>query len=87
MSERKAYNGSHLLVAFIGGAAAGAAVAYLTAPKSGREVRAQIGDYAKVGADKSKALPGAVKAAGSAAREAFGETIGEAGDTGAISEH
>ena len=75
MSESKTYCGKHMFMAFLGGAAAGAAVAYLTAPKSGRETREQIGGYIKAGADKGRSLPAAAKAAGGAAAEAFRETI------------
>jgi len=76
------YRGSTVLLAVLGGAAAGAAVALLTAPKSGREMRAQISekvrdtrdqvtDTLKNGREKVRHLPGAVKVAGAAARDAF----------------
>jgi len=80
------YSGSTVLLAVLGGAAAGAAVALLTAPKSGRELRAQISDKAretrdqvtdtlKNGREKARQLPGAVKVAGVAARDAFVEAM------------
>jgi gas vesicle protein len=75
MSDRREYGSSHILLAFLGGAAAGAAVALLTAPRSGRETREQISDYLEAGKEKTRQLPGAVKAAGGAAREAFTEAM------------
>lgn len=71
MSDQGGYSGSQVLMAFLGGAAAGAAIALLTAPKSGFETREQIGGYVQSGKHKAKHLPSAVKAAGGAAREAF----------------
>jgi gas vesicle protein len=77
MNERQGYGAAHLLLAFLGGAAAGAAVALLTAPKSGRETRERVGNLVRSGKDKTMQLPDAVKAATSAAREAFSESINE----------
>jgi gas vesicle protein len=45
MKEQGSFTGSQLTVAFLGGALAGAAVAILTAPRSGRETREQLGGY------------------------------------------
>jgi gas vesicle protein len=42
MSEYKGFSGAQIALAFLGGAATGAAVAILTAPKSGRETREQL---------------------------------------------
>jgi gas vesicle protein len=72
----KNHGTSHLLIAFLGGAAAGAAIALLTAPRTGRETRERIGHSLQEGKAKTKQLPGAVKAAGGAAREAFSEAMG-----------
>ena len=76
------FSGSQMMLAVLGGAVAGAAVAYLTAPKSGRETRAELKGIARDardqitgvvedGADTLRHLPGAVKVAGTAARTAF----------------
>jgi gas vesicle protein len=73
------YGAGHLAFAFLGGAAAGAAVALLTAPKSGRETRKQLRGYAESGVDKGRQLPEAVKAASGAAREAFSESMSAKG--------
>ena len=75
MSDRQGYGGAQLLLAFLGGAATGAAVALLTAPKPGRETREQLGGYLKTGTEKTKQLPSAVRAASGAAREAFSESM------------
>lgn len=77
MSERAGYagpsgfTGTQLLLAALGGAVAGAAVAYLTAPKTGRETRAKLTEMFEDGREKVRSLPGATKVAGVAARDAF----------------
>lgn len=76
------FSGTQLMLAVLGGAAAGAAVALLTAPKSGRETRVQIREALREtrdtltsaiddGTQKVRHLPGAAKSAGVAARNAF----------------
>ena len=77
MSERNGFGAGQLFLAFLGGAAAGAAVAFLTAPKSGRDTRAQLGDYLHTGREKTLQIPQAVKAASAAVRDAFTETMSE----------
>jgi gas vesicle protein len=91
MSEQNGtvgFSGTQMMLAVLGGAVAGAAVAYLTAPKSGRETRAQLKGMAieardqitgvvKDGTDAARQLPGAVKVAGSAARTAFVDKMRE----------
>jgi gas vesicle protein len=77
MNERQGYGAASLFLAFLGGAAAGAAVALLMAPKAGRETRERLGDYVRTGKEKTVQLPEAVKAASIAAREAFSETMSE----------
>ena len=69
------YGSGSLILALLGGAAVGAAIAYLTAPKSGREMRAQITDTFKTGRERARQLPGAVRGAGVAARDAFVEAM------------
>lgn len=75
MRDQEGYGGAHILLAFLGGAATGAAVALLTAPKPGRETREQLGGYLHTGKERTKQLPEAVKAASGAAREAFSESM------------
>jgi gas vesicle protein len=65
------------MLAFLGGAAAGAAIAVLTAPRAGRDTREQLVGYVKTGTEKTRHLPGAVKAATGAARDAFTEAMHE----------
>lgn len=60
---------------FLGGAAAGALAALLLAPKAGRDVRHDIVETAQRGANKARLVPGAVKEASGAAKEAFGEAM------------
>ena len=45
MSDDRGVSGRTLLVAFLAGAAAGAAVALLTSPKNGREMRETVGSW------------------------------------------
>lgn len=47
MSDNGHGSGVNLLLAFLAGAAAGAVVALLTTPKSGREMREQVGSWAR----------------------------------------
>lgn len=55
------------VIMFIGGVAFGYALATLLAPKSGREVRSSLTDYAK---NTTSSVSGAVKSAVGSAREA-----------------
>ena len=86
---RTGFSGGQLFLAMLGGAAAGAAIAYLTAPQAGAKTRAQISDALRdgrdsikdslkdgrealrEGRDRARQIPGAVKVAGVAARDAF----------------
>jgi len=53
-----------ILSAFVLGATAGAAIALLTAPRSGRETRAQLKDVALDIKQKMERSPDAIRAAG-----------------------
>ena len=83
MSESNRYGGAHLLIAFLAGAAAGAAVAYLTAPRAGRELREDLKGWAGDVREKATRVPHAVREAYSkaseAAKTAFVEALQEAG--------
>ena len=46
MSESRGFTVGHLVIAFLAGATAGAVAALLTAPKSGRESRAALREFA-----------------------------------------
>ena len=66
MSESRNVSGGGLLLAFLAGAAAGAVVALLTAPKNGREMRESLESWVRRGG------PGdAVARAATAARDAI----------------
>ena len=72
MSDDRRPPGTSVLLIFLAGAAAGAAVALLTAPKSGRQLRESIREWArdqKVSAASSRAVR--------AARRAFDEIVGD----------
>jgi gas vesicle protein len=66
MSEDRGPSGSSILLAFLAGAAAGAVVALLTSPKSGREMRESVGSWAR-----NSGARDAVERAVRAARDAF----------------
>jgi len=78
MTETRGFNGGHLLVAFTAGAVAGAAVAYLTAPRSGKETREALQGWAKDVRDKASRIPHSVREAvergKQAGKEAFVES-------------
>jgi gas vesicle protein len=67
----------HLFIALLGGAAAGAAVAYFTAPRSGAESRRRIQSLAEDTRDTVGRVPLALRKATEAAREAFNEALKE----------
>jgi gas vesicle protein len=64
------FNSAHLLLAFLGGAVTGAAVAYLTTPKSGAETRQWISESLASRRDEIARLPPALRAAYDAATDA-----------------
>jgi len=66
MSEGRNGSGGSLLIAFLAGAAAGAVVALLTSPKSGREMRESVASWAR-----RSGVGDAVARAARATREAF----------------
>lgn len=84
MSDNNQYSGAHLLISFLAGAAAGAAVALLTAPQSGSESRGMIRTWARDAQGKAVRVPAALKSAyeraAHAAREAFVQSLREGSD-------
>jgi len=70
MSDDRGTSGTALLLAFLAGAAAGAVVALLAAPKSGREMRETIGGWARDGRARD-----AASRAARAARRAFDDMV------------
>jgi gas vesicle protein len=78
MIETRSFSGTQLFVAFATGAAAGAAVAYLTAPRSGKETRDALQVWARDARNKASRIPHAVREAverGShTGKEAFSES-------------
>jgi gas vesicle protein len=65
----------HLFLAMLGGAAAGAAAVYLTAPRTGVETRRRIQAVADDARGTVERVPLALRKATEAAREAFNETL------------
>ncbi len=66
MSEDRGVSAGTLLLAFLAGAAAGAVVALLTTPKSGREMRESVASWARRSGTRE-----ALDRAARAARDAF----------------
>jgi gas vesicle protein len=66
---------THLFVAVLGGAAAGAAVAYFTTPRSGIDSRRQLQGLADETRDAVHRVPDALRKATEAARDAFNEAL------------
>lgn len=71
-------HGVQYIIAFAAGAAAGCAVAYLTAPRTGRETREALQLWAREMRDKASRLPHATREAlergGRAGKAAFAES-------------
>lgn len=74
-SNRNGLNAGHVLLALMGGAIAGAGVAYLTAPSSGEETRHRMRVMAHDANKQIKHMPDAVRRASEAARDAFVEAL------------
>jgi gas vesicle protein len=77
MTDRDGFSGFGIFLAFLGGAAAGAAAAMLLAPVSGEEARQKLLEIANEGRDRVQHLPQALKSAyaqaSETARDAFSE--------------
>jgi gas vesicle protein len=78
--EKSGSNGLAVLMAFVGGAVAGAAAALLLAPVSGEEARQKLIDLASVGKDKVARMPKAIASAYSQASEVAKDAFSEAYD-------
>jgi gas vesicle protein len=66
---------AQLFIAMLGGAAAGAAAAYLTAPRSGEESRRRLQAVADDTRETVQRVPDALRKATEAARVAFNDTL------------
>ena len=79
MSETRVFSGTQMLITLLIGAAAGAAVALLTAPRSGRETRQVLQEWGREVREKAVRLPSAVRQASErathAGKEAFRESM------------
>lgn len=76
--ERVVYQGftfGHVMLALLGGAAAGAAVAYLTAPRAGAVTRRRLAGLADNASDTVTRVPEALQKATQAAKDAFLEAM------------
>ncbi len=78
---RVGYSFGQMLLALLGGAAAGATVAFLTAPRAGAETRARLRSMADDAKGVATRVPLALRDATEAAQRAFSETIAEGADS------
>jgi gas vesicle protein len=81
MRDDNCYSGAHLLLAFIAGGIAGAAVALLSAPQSGPQTRDSLRGLAKDAQGKAVKVPDALRRAyadaSDAAKKAFSASFAE----------
>jgi gas vesicle protein len=78
MSDHSGFSGMGVILAFVGGAAAGAVAAMLLAPKSGVETRKDIKHFASEGAERAARIPGAIREAYNRGSELAKDTFSEA---------
>jgi gas vesicle protein len=78
MREREVqqgFTGGQVLIALLGGVAAGAAIMYLNAPRSGAQSRARLQSVVDAARDRVTNAPHALREAAEAAQKAFTETL------------
>jgi gas vesicle protein len=79
MNDSRGFTGTQMLITLLVGAAAGATIALLTAPRSGRETRQALQDWGREVRDRAVRLPHAVRHASErathAGKEAFRESM------------
>ena len=84
MRDDNCYGGAHLLLAFLAGGVAGAAVALLSAPQSGPDARGTLRGWARTAQGKAVRVPDALRNAyndaSAAARKAFVEALAQEND-------
>jgi gas vesicle protein len=78
MSQDNRYNGAQLILAFLGGAAVGAAAALLAAPHTGAETRDQLKQWGKDAQGVAGKVPNALRDAATRAAEAAKEAFHDA---------
>jgi gas vesicle protein len=76
-TARYVSSGARTFVSFLIGAAAGAVTALLLAPYTGQESREKIKDAARSARERVGKIPSAMREAGTAAKDAFGESTYE----------
>jgi gas vesicle protein len=77
-TEGGGFKGSHVLVAFLAGAAAGAIIAYLTAPEPGRRSRERIKKAARSAEQAAREAPSRLRESWSRAAEAARDILEDA---------
>ena len=79
MNENTGFSMGQMMMALLGGAAAGAAVALLTAPQSGAKTRQMLRDRAMASGESATRFPKAIQGAVAAGRDAFAESLAKHG--------
>ncbi len=80
MRERESiqgFTGGQMLCALLGGVAAGVAIMYVNAPRSGAQTRARLQSVVDRARDKVSNAPHALREATEAAQKAFTEKLAE----------
>jgi hypothetical protein len=75
MIDTKGFSLIHVITSFFAGAASGAVLALLAAPRSGDETRKRLADLLVRSAEDASRIPHAVRAASAAAAEAFARSL------------
>ena len=75
MSDENRSSSLHLLLAFLAGAATGAAVALLTSPRTGKENREKLAEWARSAQEEAARAAPEVRAQASHAARAVGDAV------------
>ncbi len=74
-NQNTGFTATHIVVALLGGAAVGASIALLTAPRSGAETRADLRRLADNARNRTVGLPHALAGAVEAGSDAFATSL------------
>lgn len=77
-NETSGFTGGQMVLALLGGAAVGAGIALLTAPRSGAETRAELLAMAQSTRNRAASLPHALAGAMEAGSDAFSGSLAQA---------
>ncbi len=81
------FTATEMVVALVGGAALGAGIALLTAPRTGAETRADIVRLAQTARNRTVGLPHALAGAVEAGGDAFADSLANSTKAAAAGKH